>query len=156
MGISEKQVQLMLSKVAVSTSADDLRKIIRNAAINGVSDLERAAKLRLFAILPKEEPGTLAYEVWQSIYALEETLKEERGKTILLSRTRQKIARQGEQKCVADLIVGSASDGFRMLADRDMLHLAFEAIALKFSNEFSTEVLAAARNRLSEAGYSPQ
>jgi phosphoribosyl-AMP cyclohydrolase len=153
MAMVDKHMQLMMSKVAISNSPEDLRKIITNAANNGATELVRAAKLRLYAILPKEEPGTLEYAVWQSIYALEETLKEERGKTVMLSRTRQKIGRQGEQKCVADLIVGAPSDGFRMLADRDMLHLTFEAIALNFPDLFPDDVLAAAKARLAEAGY---
>jgi hypothetical protein len=44
--------------------------------------------------------------VWQSIHALEDVLKQERGKAIVLSRTRQKIGRQGVVGCVADVVLG--------------------------------------------------
>ena len=80
-------------------------------------------------------------------------LKQERGKTIMLSRTRQKIGRQGVTACVADLVLGSASDGFRMLEEREMLDLSFEAIALKFPEKFEFRVLEAARKRLFDSGY---
>ena len=131
-----------------------MRQIATNADEKGAEELARAARLKLYSILPGEEPGTIEFAVWQSIFALEDVLKQERGKTILLSRTRQKIGRQGVTQCVADLVTGSASEGFRMLLDREMLDLSFEAIALKFPHKFESKALAAARERLKEAGYS--
>ncbi|MGI8943287.1 MAG: hypothetical protein ACR2FJ_03460 [Qipengyuania sp.] len=143
----------MIEFVSTCDDPDQLRKIARNAAIKGAIQLQRAAKLRLFSILPQEAPGTLEYEVWQSIFALEDALSDERGKTIRLSRTRQKIGRQDERSCVADLVRGSESDGFRMLAERDMLELSFEAVALRFPELFDENVLQSARSRLENAGY---
>jgi hypothetical protein len=99
-------------------------------------------------------PGTLEYEVWRSIHALEDALTDERGRTTRLSRTRQKIGRQDEAQCVADLVTGQPSDGFRMLAERDMLHLSFEAISLRFPDRFEEAVLDAARHRLAATGNS--
>jgi len=150
----DKQEQKMIDFVATCDDPDKLRTMAANAERLGASALKEAAKRRLFAILPSEQPGTLEYEVWRSIYALEDALREERGKTVLLARTRQKIKREGERKCVEDLVLGSESDGFKMLKDRDMLDLAFEAVALQFQSQFSDEVLEAARLRLEAAGYS--
>ena len=111
-------------------------------------DIARAASLKLYSVMPSAEPGTLEYDVWRSIYALEGALKDERGKTVMLGRTRQKIARDGEVKTVADLVRGTASDGFRMLRDRDMDDHTFEAVALRHRERFEDDVLKAASARL--------
>ena len=151
--MAKEQEAKMIEFVATCDDPAKLRNIANNAKRAGANDLFDAAKRRLFAVLPSEEPGTLEYEVWQSIYALEHTLKEERGKTVLLSRTRQKIKSHGEHRCVADLVCGKQSEGFDMLLDRAMLDLSFEAVALRFAGDFSPEVLDAARARLDGVGY---
>ena len=143
----------MIEYVSNCEDADKLRNIAKNAKSAGKDALAEAAKRKLFSVMPSEAPGTLEYEVWQSIFALEDALKDERGKTVLLSRTRQKIKAQDEQRCVADLVCGKPSDGFEMLMDRDMLDLSFEAVALRFPERFTKEVLAAARMRLEGVGY---
>lgn len=107
-------------------------------------------------MLPQAEPGTLEFDVWQSIYALKETLKEERGKTILLARTRQKIGREGEVATVADLITKPASEGYRMLVDRNMPELSFEAVALRHPAKFDAAVIRAATDRLVGSGFNPE
>jgi hypothetical protein len=126
-----------------------------NAHNKGEEQVRRAAMLRLYEILPSEKPGTLEYDVWQSIHALEGELSHERGKTTRLSRTRQKITRDGEQGTVADLVLGKVSEGFRMLVERDMPQLTFEAVALKHADRFKGSVIAAAKQRLEESGYEP-
>lgn len=151
--MTDAHVRKMLEFVQGCGDAAKLRQIAKNADEKGVSDLAQAARLKLYSILPSESPDTIEFAVWQSIYALEDVLKQERGKTILLSRTRQKIGRQGVTQCVADLILGSASDGFRMLFEREMLDLSFEAIALRFPEKFDERVVIAARERLAVAGY---
>lgn len=148
-----KQTETMLLFIEKCSDPKKLRQIAKNADGQGESALAQAARRKLYSILPSDKPGTIEYEVWQSIYALEDVLKQERGKTIMLSRTRQKIGRQGVVPCVADLVLGPASDGFRMLQERDMLELSFEAIALRFPGQFNAKVLSAARARLTEANF---
>lgn len=146
-------IKKMIEFVATCGDAKKLRQIAKNADEKGAAELAQAARLKLYSILPGEEPGTIEQDVWQSIFALEDVLKQERGKTIMLSRTRQKIGRQGVVRCVADLVLGPPSDGFRMLLDRRMLQLSFEAIALRFPGHFDASIQNAARQRLNAAGY---
>jgi hypothetical protein len=125
-------------------SCDDPKKLqalIANASKRGEHKVRHAAELRLYDVLPAAKPGTLEYDVWRSIYALEGALKAERGKTTLLARTRQKIAKDGEHKTVADLVLGKLSEGFRMLLDRDMPELTFEAVALRHAQDFDDDVI---------------
>lgn len=137
-----------LSRIASCTNPSELRQIAKNARAKGEEEVRFAAQRRLYEILPSEQPGTLEYDVWQSIYALEGELSEERGKTVRLSRTRQKIARDKEEKTVADLVMGKESEGFRMLLERDLPDLTFEAVALKHRDRFHDNVIAAAAKRL--------
>jgi hypothetical protein len=152
----DANIQRMIEFVATCGDAKKLRQIAQNADERGATELAQTARLKLYSIMPGEEPGTIEYEVWQSVYALEDVLKQERGKTILLSRTRQKIGRQGVTRCVADLVLGSASEGFKMLHEREMLKLSFENIALNFPDKFEARVLDAATRRLQDAGFSTE
>lgn len=128
--------------------SEKLKKMAVNARRLGETDIERATSLKLYSVMPSAEPGTLEYDVWRSVYALEGALKDERGKTTMLGRTRQKIARDGETKTVADLVKGTTSEGFRMLMEREMEDHTFEAVALRHRNRFDTDVLTAASARL--------
>lgn len=147
------QTERALERIAKCTDPKQLRQMSLNAHRKGENEVRRAAQRRLYEVLPSEQPGTLEYDVWQSIYALEGELSDERGKTTRLSRTRQKIARDGEQRTVADLVLRKVSDGFRMLIDRDLPELTFEAVALKHADRFDAQVLAAAEHRLRDTGF---
>lgn len=138
-----------LARIASCANPNELRQVAMNARAKGEEEVRLAAQRRLYEVLPSEQPGTLEYDVWQSIYALEGELSDERGKTIRLSRTRQKITRDKEAKTVADLIMGSPSEGYRMLIDRRLKDLTFEAVALRHPDRFDEQVLDAARSRLS-------
>lgn len=141
-----------LTLIAGCDDPDKLKRMAANARRLGEAEIERAASLRLYTVLPSAEPGTLEHDVWRSIHALEGALKDERGRTTLLGRTRQKIARDGERRTVADLVRGKASDGFRMLMDRGMVDHTFEAVALRHQTLFEDEVVSAAADRLRAAG----
>lgn len=137
-----------LALIADCDDPEKLRRIAANARRLGEDGIDRAASLKLYTVLPSAEPGTLEHDVWRSIHALEGALKDERGRTTLLGRTRQKIARDGELRTVADLVRGKTSDGFRMLMDREMVDHTFEAVALRHRTLFEDEVILAASDRL--------
>ena len=149
--MNQAQIERSLKYISECRDPKKLRQIASNAASEN-PDIERAARLRLYKVLPSEEPGTLEYDVWQSIHALEDVLSVERDKTMRLSRTRQKITRDGELKTVVDLVLGNQSQGFDMLVERNMPELSFEAVALKHAGAFEPHVLDAARRRLEENG----
>lgn len=139
----------------IITCSDEkkLRNWIANANREGSKEVEDAARRRLIEVRAAKdiddpsEPVVLDF--WTSITALENVLGEERGRTVRLSRTRQKIARVGVEKTLADLVVQvQPSDGFYLLKSRDMLDLSAEAVVLRHPKRFALEVLEAARLRL--------
>ncbi len=146
----EEDTKKALELVARIDEPKALLRLAANAKQKGNIEVERAARLRLYTLLPSQEPGTFEHDVWQSIFALEGALSDERGKSIRLARTRQKIVRDGELKCVADLILGKPSKGFQLLAEREMLNLSFEAVALRHRDKFSDPALMAATERATE------
>jgi hypothetical protein len=136
-----------------SNDPDQLRRFIENAQRMNFPEVREAAFRRLVEIMPDEEPGTVEHDFWRSIHALEEVLREERGKTVRLSRTRQKIARVGVMQTLSDLATSKTpAKGFEMLLERNMPELTGEAVVLRHKDLFDTDVVAAARTRLEVAG----
>lgn len=156
MNANTPQIKRALQYIAQCSDPKKLKTVIENARGAGEYAVGHAAELKLYKVLPSAQPGTLEHDVWQSIYALEGSLKDERGKTVLLSRTRQKIKKDGEHKTVADLVLGKVSDGFAMLLEREMPRLTFEAVALRHATEFDPDVVAAANARLTDHGLNPK
>jgi hypothetical protein len=154
-GITDQE-RAALAQIAALEDPGRLRAIIVNARRLKSQVVEAAAFERLCFVQPEAMPGTVEHEVWQSVHALEELLKEERGKTVLLNRTRQKISRDGEAKTAADLTLRpNPSQGFQDLIERGHPELLFEAVVLRHPQTFGQDVLAAAAARLTEAGVDP-
>jgi len=143
----------ILAFVAGCNDASKLKTLIKNAKKGGQHDVEEAAFKKLISLVPSEERGTVAHELWQTILAFEHILSEERGKTTLLARTRQKLSRVSAEQTLADWALGdSETKGFAMLLERNLPELTGEAIVLRHAEEFDPSVVDAARSRLVEAG----
>lgn len=143
----------VLASIAAATDPAKLRTLRENAQRLGVSQVDEAAFRRLVEILPEEAPGSIEQDLWKTIHAFEEIPRDERGKTVRLSRTRQKIDRVGVMRTLIDFAVSKTpTDGFNMLIERRLPELTGEALVLKHASRFEPEVLEAARSRLEEAG----
>lgn len=147
------QERAALAQISNIDDPARLKAMIDNARKQKSSAVEAAAFQRLCFVQPEATPGTVEHDVWQSIHALEQMLFDERGKTVRLSRTRQKIARHGEAKTASDLTLKpQASTGFDDLIARGHAELTFEAVVLRHPKTFSSSATAAAEARLQGAG----
>lgn len=143
----------VLASIAAATDPAKLRNIRENAQTLGVPEVEEAAFKRLIEILPEEAPGSIEHDFWKTIFAFEELLRDERGKTVRLSRTRQKIDRVGVMQTLVDFALSKKpTEGFNMLIERGLPDLTGEALVLKHSKYFEPGVVAAAESRLQGAG----
>jgi len=134
-----------------------LREMIKNARRHNSAAVEAAAFERLCFVQPEATPGTVGHDVWQAVHASEQMHLEERGKTVRLTRTRQKIARDGEAKTAADLTLkADPSPGFLYLQEKGQLQLAFEAVVLRHPLTFDEDVRSAARARFESIGVDPE
>jgi hypothetical protein len=148
-----KYERAAIERINALNDPDRLRTMATNARANGSVSVERAAFQRLCEVQPAAKSGTVEHDVWCSIYALEELIRAERGKTIRLSHTRQKIAKDGEAKTVADLTLkATASEGFHLLIKMGHPELLFEAVVLRHPLVFDQTVRDAAVDRLAGAG----
>jgi hypothetical protein len=132
----------------------DALQYMKNAERLGRRDLYQAAFRRYCELTNVEnESADVLKDVWKAIAAFELLMTERNGKTTRASRTRQKLNRDGPIKLVADLALRPApSDGFLTLVENGMPDLTFEHIAMRHSDQFSDEVLSAAKKRLESAG----
>jgi hypothetical protein len=143
----------VLTTIAGSSDANQLRRFRENAKRMGVTVVADAAFRRLIEVLPEEAPGSIEHDFWMTIHAFEEVLRDERGKTVRLSRTRQKIGRVGVKQTLIDFAKSKApTDGFNMLIERGLPELTGEALVLKHSESFDSDVQKAAQHRLQDAG----
>ena len=143
----------ILAAIERSTDAGRLRQFRKNASKKGVKVVEETAFRRLVEILPEQTPGSIEHDFWMTIHAFEEILRDERGKTVRLSRTRQKIERVGiKETLIGFAMKKSPTDGFTKLIELERADLTGEALILKHGQSFDSEIRAAAKRRLEHAG----
>ncbi|WP_417480939.1 hypothetical protein [Maricaulis sp.] len=146
-------IQKIISQINACNDPELLRGWIKNAKRHGEATVEDAAMRKLISIVPEEEPGTVGHDFWTTVHAFEYVLTEENGKTTRLSRTRQKVKRDGVVATLASWAESTKpKDGFNMLMERGMPELTGEAIVLRHQTDFEPGVIEAARARLEAAG----
>ncbi len=154
----EEQEQAALVRIETLDDADKLKNLMNNAKRMGSETVFDAAFRRRVAVLSGDDHDTpIAFDFWRSIHTLESALSDERGKATRLTRTRQKLARAGVQKTLADLAVApKPSEGFDLLIERNLSDLTAEAVILRFPEEFEKDIRIAAEQRLLSAGCTLQ
>lgn len=130
-----------------------LRNWMANAQRLGREDVYTDAFRQLCRVEGRDIADPLEAEFAVVMRALEEALTQESGTTKRLSRTRQKLGRVGVRKTLADLALKpKPSTGFLKLLEFGMADMCAETLVLKYQEEFTEEVVAAARRRMVEYG----
>jgi 4-hydroxy-3-methylbut-2-en-1-yl diphosphate synthase IspG/GcpE len=151
--VKPEHVTNALRIIQDSNDAEELKRLMDRALEMDVPSIYDAAFAKRLSLLADDAPGTVSHDLWKSIHALEQIRSEEAGKTIRLSRTRQKLKRVGVMKLLEDFAMHkSSTDGFDILIARSLPELTGEAIVLRHQQHFSDEVVTAARARLDNVG----
>ncbi len=128
-----------------------LRQLLAQAKTSGTTVLEEAAFARLVELEPQELPGSLEYDFLRTTEAFERVIGTR------LSPLRQKVAREGTEQVLLDIVLADAmSQDTRNRLDHGHPELTTEAIVLRHPSRFGAATLEAARTRLLEAGVHPR
>lgn len=139
------------------TDPNQLRVLAANARSRGREEIAFACMVRIAELAGQVYDPGIEREFWEAITVAEELRSVENGKTTRLSRTRQKLARVGILATVRDLAKSpKPTEGFRILVDGQRPDLTAEAIVLRYPGQFDANVVDAAKQKLKEAGVSPE
>lgn len=127
------------------------RNLAKNARERGHLDLERAALQRARELQAMEEGHTTPAQqaIVAALYAYEEHQSMVRGRTFRASRTRQMFANHGPIVSAERMVMArQPSIGYGVLEEAGLKELSFEAIIVRFPEEFSARAVEFAQARL--------
>jgi hypothetical protein len=140
----------LLAWIEAATDPKALRQLAQNAASTS-SNVERAALRRLAHIAPQHAPGTVPHACWSMVHAVEELRRRAGRKVWRMNRMRRKIEKDGEVAAL-EYCALRETEGFSEVLAYGVPELTAEAIVIRHSDAFSKEAVAAARERLAQAG----
>jgi len=127
--------------------------LLKNAIENGWDEIAVEVRKRSIYLRAKlEDPATsIEEQCWQAVCAYEDVLTQKNGKKTYARRIRNSAKNKG----IVLAIAGSVSrridtSGFLLLNKLGLLEYSFEAVVVKFEDEFSNEVIENAKKRLLE------
>ena len=139
-------------KINAMLDRSALQNLMDNAKRLGRDDIYRLAFARKCALEGLTMDDPVEREFYTVLAAYEELLTEKNGRTTKANRTRQKMKNKGIHQCLIDWTLGSPTDGFKLLVERDMPEMTAEFLVQKYANKFPEDVVAAAKDRLQVAG----
>ena len=150
-----------LARVGEMSDPDKLRALMANAERMNVIEVRDAAFRRLALVqaeAPEDAPeaGTLDHDLWQTIHAYEQLLREDRGRAQKLTRTRMRLSKAGAVKALEGFATATdETPGFDVLVTRGLADLTGEAVILRHPEGFDAATRDAAAERLEKAGADP-
>lgn len=160
--LSDKEVAARnaaaLSRIAEMDDPDKLRALMVNAERMDVVEVRDAAFRRLALVqaeAPEDAPeaGSLDHDLWQTIHAYEQLLREDRGRFLKLTRTRMRLTKAGAVKALEGFAAATdETPGFDVLVTRGLSDLTGEAVILRHPDSFDAVTRDAAAARLAKAG----
>ncbi|WP_395680490.1 hypothetical protein [Dokdonella sp.] len=141
----------MDERIARLKTPHDARRFAENARRLGHPELEVQALQRMRELRAIEEGFTSPAEqaIAIALYAYEEEQSRVKGRTSPAHRTRQMFKRHGVLAAAERMVLSRRpSTGFEVLEDAGLQELSFEAIVVRFPDEFSADAVAAAHARL--------
>ena len=145
-----------MARIEGATDPDGLRALIANAERLEKPAVRDAAFRRLALVQSDGEPGSVEYDMWAVIHAIEEMKRREAGRTIRLSYLRRDIEKIGLVPAMDKLVAKPGpSERFEELIARGFPDLTAEAVVLAHPTRFGDEARERSEERLRGAGIEP-
>ena len=140
-------------KIAQLKTADECRGLMVNADRLGNAEVHRLAFQRLCVLAGEDEDTPLARDFAEVLAAYEESLTQKNGRKTRATRTRTKLKNKGLHQCLVDWSTApETTDGFKILAEKDLGHFTGEYLVVKYAGEFDAKTVSAATAKLKKAG----
>jgi hypothetical protein len=144
--------QTMAKPVATYTDPAALRTLMENAKRLGRTDIWREAFRRLCALEAEGQTEPLLSDFHATLAAYEQLLSEKNGRTTRAGRTRLKLKSKGAVQCLIDWATSKeAPEEFVLLVAAGLPEMTGEQLVVKYADQFTPEVVAAATARLASA-----
>jgi hypothetical protein len=135
------------------TDPDKLRKLMANAVRLGYDDLAFGCQMRIAEIAGAAHKDAVERAFFTGLVAAEEFRTADNGRSTKLIKIRSKHKRVGAVKVLSDMMMApELSDGFEKLVAHNRSDLTGESIVLTHEDEFSVDVVNAARKKLMDQG----
>lgn len=146
--VTPEEIEKRLAKLSTTVEA---RNLAANARRLGEPELAEQAHLRGLDLRAREEgynsPAARAIAV--ALYQYEEEQTRVLGRKYRASRTRKMLRDHGPLHAAERMVLNPRpSKAYRELEDIDRMDLSYEAIVVRFPDEFAPEAVEAARARL--------
>lgn len=135
------------------TDPDKLRKLMANAVRLGYDDLAFGCQMRIAELAGAAHKDAVERAFFTGLVAAEEFRTADNGRSTKLIKIRSKHKRVGAVKVLSDMMMApELSDGFEKLVAHNRSDLTGEAIVINHEDEFSVDVVNAARKKLMDQG----
>jgi hypothetical protein len=146
--VTPEEIEKRLAKLSTAVEA---RNLTDNARRLGQPELAEQAHLRALELRAREEgydsPAARAIAV--ALYLYEEGQTRLLGRKYHASRTRKMLRDHGPLQAAERMVLNPRpSKGYRDLEEIDRMDLSYEAIIVRFPDEFEPKAVEAARARL--------
>lgn len=141
----------MDERIARLTNPKDARTFAKNARERGFLDLETQALEHARTLQGRDAGYTTPAElaIASALYAYEEEQTRLKGRTFRANRTRQMLTNRGALGAAERMVLTrQPSKGFEVLEEAGLQDLSFEAIIVRYPDEFSEQAVQAAQARL--------
>lgn len=131
------------------TDPEKLRKLMANAVRLGYGDLAFGCQMRIAELAGAAHKDAVERAFFTGLVAAEEFRTADNGRSTKLIKVRSKHKRVGAIKVLSDqMMEPELSDGFAKLVEHKRSDLTAEAIVMAHEDEFSVDVVNAARKKL--------
>ena len=136
------------------TDVGKLQGLLKNAVRLGEDEIAWGCRERIAELQGSNYMDKLDKEFWHAVSIAEQIRTEEEGKTVQLSRTRQKYTRDGAKETIRSVALKpDIRPGFYILERGNHLHLSFEAVVIRNADCFEESDVEQVKEKMRNAGY---